>query len=377
MTIYIESVDGHEEYVANLDISNPSIAEQLLTNFGGVRGADFEPLGFSEAEPIEMYSNYMVWMEVYVNVQGGPFYVSATKSTLTFEGETGDGMGNPSGDLMANYYHETVMNLHNMVKLNPTSTQTLDTSDVLGEKDGKWCYYKSGASSGKITGENIDGMLLRVSLSVELATQGGYSTFHKIIHIKLTVDDYTTGSVHAEIVNIDAETFWNGDESPTTDNIIHAPDSKDYVTDNSISVAAVYLYYDTTYDPDAYEAIQRSCEVPLSSSYYSVVSFYETYNIRIEFDYYRYGVESVPGFMEEDSGFKRAKLVIDNLAGGDYGLGMRYVYILCIGMIVGGLALAWGPDRTVRYFTVNPMITVALVIAVILGFWLFPALGGY
>jgi uncharacterized membrane protein (DUF441 family) len=71
------------------------------------------------------------------------------------------------------------------------------------------------------------------------------------------------------------------------------------------------------------------------------------------------------------------KLVIDNLAGGDYGTGMRYVYLLCIGMIVGGLALAWGPDRTVRYFTVNPMITVALVIAVILGFWLFPALGGY
>jgi len=70
-------------------------------------------------------------------------------------------------------------------------------------------------------------------------------------------------------------------------------------------------------------------------------------------------------------------IVINSLGGGDYGAGMRWIYILCVGMIVLGLVLWRGPEQTFAFFRANPMITGAFIIAILLGFYLFPELGGY
>lgn len=212
-TIYIESVDSGEIWLADVDIGPANAGEMaMMSLFGGIRQVDFKPLiipgdGDVSSPPVETTPIYKdAAYRVYCNVDfkvSGSNIVSLTKATIEFSGTAGtlstgatpDHVNDPSAKLFAS---SASTDRYTITK---TTGLTLGTSIKADNSAAKWDKVNGG--SGALTGDRVDGTLLNVYVTVEGVDDGGNKKIsHGSAGMKLTLPSYKTSSLSVLVTSI-------------------------------------------------------------------------------------------------------------------------------------------------------------------------------
>lgn len=212
-TIYIESVDSGDVWVADVDIGPANAGEMaMMSLFGGIRQVDFRPLIIPgdgdvsgppvEATPIYKDAAYMVYCNVDFKISGSNI-VSLTKATIEFHGTAGtlssgatpDHANDPNAKLYSS------AGATDRYKVTKTSGLALGTSIKADNTAAKWDKVNGG--SGVMTGDRVDGTLLNVYVTVEGVDDGGNKkTATGSAGMKLTLPSYKTSSLSVLVTSI-------------------------------------------------------------------------------------------------------------------------------------------------------------------------------
>ncbi|MDW5563219.1 MAG: hypothetical protein SA339_08330 [Methanomassiliicoccus sp.] len=214
-TIYIADGSGNI-MTADVPIGDATPGEAMMLAFGqGIRGVQFEPLSYSASTSKLWFTgvNYQIWG--VVNAQLTSNNAQFTKVSATFTGLSGatqrDAPGVSPNHLTSAYKmlgkdkSTSSFTVTQTSGLGNGATVSLNQDTKASDDSDRFCYFSDSVSTSILSGDYVDGSMIKVKLEVYGTTPDGQQSYNYYnADILISASSWDSGYVSASITGMSA-----------------------------------------------------------------------------------------------------------------------------------------------------------------------------